>query len=50
MRGPSCQARLVDVDYSHLLVDLGVPEAAGSADAKLVAPKKTLAPSTGSRK
>jgi len=30
----------VDVDHSHLPVDLGVPKAAGSADAKLVPPTK----------
>ena len=38
MRGPSSQAHLVEVDHSHLSVDLGVSEAAGSADAKLVPP------------
>jgi hypothetical protein len=38
MRGPSSQARLVQVDHSYLSVDLGVPEAAGSADTKLVSP------------
>jgi hypothetical protein len=36
MHGPSSQARLVQVDQSHLSVDLGIAEAAGSADAKLV--------------
>jgi hypothetical protein len=38
MRGPSSQARVVDVDHSHLSMDLGMPEAAGSADAQLVPP------------
>src|SRR6476469_2527305 len=38
MHGPSPQARLVEVDHSHLSVDLGVTEAAGSADTKLVSP------------
>ena len=38
MRGPSFQARLVDIDYTHLAMHLGVSEAAGSADAQLVPP------------
>jgi hypothetical protein len=36
MHGTSSQAPLVEVDHSHLFVDLGVPEAAGSADAQFV--------------
>src|SRR4051794_21769809 len=40
MHGSPGQARLADVDHSHLPMDLGVPEAAGSADAKLVPPTK----------
>jgi len=38
MHGTPGQARLADVEDSHLPKDLGVPEAASSADAKLVPP------------
>ena len=38
MRGPPLQARLVEIDYSYCLVDLGVAETTGSADADFVPP------------
>jgi len=47
MRGPPVQAHLVDIDHSHLSVDLGIPEAAGSADTQLV-PSAEEPPDPGS--
>jgi hypothetical protein len=36
MHGPSSQAHLLEIDHPYLPVDLGVAEAAGSADAQFV--------------